>query len=76
MYKRWLSQAMQHGAFPLVVLAVAVSQVNTNYHSEPSLVIHGRELSEVWQSTVMKQSLGGHRLSMPRRSPPLEREVR
>jgi hypothetical protein len=40
MYKRWLSQALEHAAFPLVVLAVALSQVKTNHHTELSLLQH------------------------------------
>ncbi|MBV8213217.1 MAG: hypothetical protein JOZ08_08325 [Verrucomicrobia bacterium] len=70
MYKRLLSQALDHGAFPLVVLAVAVSQVNTNRHTEPALLIQGRESLEVGQSAAMERNLGESRLSMPRRNPP------
>ena len=69
MYKRWLSQAFEHAAFPLVVLAIAVSQVNTNHRSEPSLLQRAGELLEPRQSDVGKQSLKESRLSTPRSSP-------
>jgi hypothetical protein len=70
MHKRWLSQALEHAAFPLVVLAVAVSQVKTDHHSEPSLLQRARELLELRQSDLVKQSLGEYRLSTPTGSPP------
>jgi hypothetical protein len=70
MYKRWLSQALEHAAFPLVVLAVALSQVKTNHHSELSLLQHGRESLELRQSDLAKRSLGEYPLSTPRGSLP------
>ena len=69
MYKRWLSQALEHAAFPLFALAIAVSQVNTNHRSEPSLLQRAAELLEPRQSDVGKQSLKEYRLSTPRGSP-------
>ena len=70
MYKRWLSQSLEHAAFPLVVLAVAVSQVKTNHHSELSRLQHGREPLELRQSDRATRSLGEYPLSTPRWSPP------
>jgi hypothetical protein len=70
MYKRWLSQALEHAAFPLVVLAIAVGQVNTNHHSEPSLLRRAGELLEPRQSDLGKQSLREYRLRTRRGNPP------
>ena len=71
MYKRWLSQALDHAAFPLVALAVAVSQFKTNHTSDPSLLQRGRESLELRQSDLMKPSVGDYRLITPRENPPV-----
>ena len=76
MDKRWLSQALEHAAFPLVVLAVALGQVKTSHRSELSLLQHGRESLELRQSDLVKRSLGEYLLSTPRRSPPAAKESR
>ena len=70
MYKRWLSQALEHAAFPLVVLAIAVGQVNTNHHSEPGLLQRAGELLEPRPSDLGKQSLREYRLRTRGGSPP------
>lgn len=74
MYKRWLSQSLEHTAFPSVKLAVAVSQVKSNHHSELSLFQHGRESLELRQSDLAKRGLGEYPLSTPRWSPPAAEE--
>ena len=54
--KRWLSQLLGGLAFPLLVLAVAVSQVKIGHHKTDALRQRGRQVSEVqvgddfWQS--------------------------
>lgn len=70
MYKRWLSQTLEHAAFPLVVLAIAVGQVNTNHQSEPSLLQRAGELLEPRPSDLGKQSLREYPLRTRRGSPP------
>ena len=52
MYKRWLSQALEHAAFPLVILAVVVSLVESDHHSAPSLLQDRRESFELRQSVL------------------------
>jgi hypothetical protein len=54
--KRWLSQLLTDSAFPLLVLAIAVSQVKIGHHKKDSLRHRDRQTSEVKAGDDFRQS--------------------
>jgi hypothetical protein len=56
--KRWLSQLLGDLAFPVLLLAVAVSQVKIRHHKKDALRQRGRQSSEVQIGDDFQQSAG------------------
>jgi hypothetical protein len=54
--KRWLSQLFADSAFPLLVLAIAVSQVKIGHHKKDALRHRDQETSEVQTGDDLRQS--------------------
>jgi hypothetical protein len=59
--KPWLSQLLADLAFPSLVLAVAVSQVNIGQHKNDALRQRGRQSSEVQLGGDFEQGAGKYR---------------
>jgi hypothetical protein len=56
MNKAWLSQLLNHSAFPLLVLALALSQIKPISHKKSNPVRHGREPAELWLDDLLQKS--------------------
>ena len=56
--KRWLSQLFADSAFPVLVLAVAVSQVKIGEHKKDALSQRDRQSSQVQVDDGFQQSAG------------------
>jgi hypothetical protein len=56
--KRWLSQLLADAAFPVLVLAVAVSQVKIGQQKKDALRQRGRQSSEVQADSGFQQTAG------------------
>ena len=54
--KRLRSRLLADAAFPVLVLAVAVSQVKIGHHKNDALRQHGRQTSEVQAKNSFQQS--------------------
>jgi hypothetical protein len=54
--KRWLSQVLADSAFPLLALAIAVSQVKLGHDKKDVLRQSGRQFSEVQLGDDSEQS--------------------
>ena len=68
MDKRWISQLLDDSAFPLLALAVAVSQVKVGAYKKSDLFHDENRPSEVQLDGGFQQNPGNHD-STPRRSP-------
>ena len=55
--KRWLSQLLADSAFPILLLAVAVSQVKIG-HEKEALPERDRQSTEVWADNDFQRSAG------------------
>jgi hypothetical protein len=54
--KRWLSQLLTDSAFPLLVLAIAVSQVKIGHHKKEALRDRDPQTGEVQAGDDFRQS--------------------
>jgi hypothetical protein len=59
--KRWLSQLLADAAFPVLLLAVAVSQVKIEPHKKEALRQRGPHSSEVRADDGLQQGAGKNR---------------
>ena len=66
--KRWISQLLADAAFPVLILAVAVSQVNIGQHKKDALRQRDRQSSEVQVDDGFQQSAGKDRQRAARRA--------
>ena len=69
MDKQWLSRLLNDSAFPLLALAVAVSQVKVGAHEKPNLPYYENQPTDVQSGGRSQQNAGNHDASTLGRSP-------
>jgi hypothetical protein len=74
MNKRWLSELLDDAAFPLLVLALAVSHVKLGSHKKSNLIQHGRPPAELRLDDRWQKSGGKYGSSNPTESPVSNKE--
>ena len=58
MDKHWLSQLLDDSAFPVLALAVAVSQMKVGHHKKDALHHGGRQTMELQRDDRFQQNTG------------------
>jgi hypothetical protein len=69
MNKRWLSQLLNDSAFPVLALAVAVSQVDLESHKNHKLLHRGRPAAELRFDDHSKEDSGKYGSTATENSP-------
>jgi hypothetical protein len=75
MNKRWLSQLLNDSAFPVLALAVAVSQVDLESHKNHKLPPRGRQAAELRFDDPLKENSGKYGSSTTDNSPVARRTM-
>jgi len=65
MDKRWLSQVMTDSAFPLMVVALAVNQINLGPRRSANLLGRDRQSTEIRSNDRRPKEIGKYGLSSP-----------
>jgi hypothetical protein len=69
MNKRWLSQLLNDSAFPVLALAVAVSQVDLGSHKNHKLLHGGQQAAELRFDDPLKENSGRYGSGTAENSP-------
>jgi hypothetical protein len=74
MNKLWLSELLNDAAFPLLVLALAVSQITLGSHKKPNLVHHSTQPAELRLDDRLPKTGGKYGSSNASESPVSNKE--